>query len=254
MPVIPKIEKVRVFAIESPSALDFFANRTESQTLQAVCKLLGHEFASTIVRSIGEFETALNYITSINPDHLPESERRRPLCLHIAAHGNNDELGIGGEDLDWEGLADLLWAFFGKMKHYKGQIILVISACCASNQKVTNFFRDRAKKKNSPNPPLYVLTTVGDAEGEVYWRDSVVAWSLFYHQIGNAMLYSKTDIQLILDKIRLVGAGTLKYFRWDSNKKMYVHYTSTVNEHKKPVTAFKATDSSSKPKPKPRKK
>src|SRR5205823_6652429 len=116
MPVIPKIEKVRVFAIESPSALDFLANRTESQTLQAVCKLLGHEFASTIVRSIGEFETALNHITSINPDHLPESERRRPLCLHIAAHGNNDELGIGGEDLNWEGLADLLWDFFGKMK------------------------------------------------------------------------------------------------------------------------------------------
>jgi hypothetical protein len=70
MPKIPKIERLRVFVVESPSALDLFENRTETQTLQAVCTLLGHRFASTIVRSDAEFRTALNHMTSINPDHI----------------------------------------------------------------------------------------------------------------------------------------------------------------------------------------
>ena len=86
-----------------------------------------------------------------------------------------------------------------------------------SNQKLTNFFQGKAKSKSKPEPPAYVFTTVGNDEGEVYWSDSVVAWSIFYHQIGKAVLYSRTDIQLILDKIQLVGAGKLKYFRWDSS-------------------------------------
>ena len=54
------VKRMRVFAIESPSALDVLADRTEAQTLRAVCKLLGHDFASTLVRSAAEFTTALN--------------------------------------------------------------------------------------------------------------------------------------------------------------------------------------------------
>ncbi len=134
------------------------------------------------------------------------------------------------------------------MEHYPGRRILVISACGASNQKLTNFFQGKAKSKSKPEPPAYVFTTVGNDEGEVYWSDSVVAWSIFYHQIGKAVLYSRTDIQLILDKIQLVGAGKLKYFRWDSFKKMYFHYVSTSKEHTKQTGAFKA-GSSAKPKP-----
>jgi hypothetical protein len=61
------IEKVRVYAIESPSALDLFDDRTESQTLRSVCKLLGHDFASTMARSVAEFENALSHLASINP-------------------------------------------------------------------------------------------------------------------------------------------------------------------------------------------
>ena len=239
MPKIPKIERVRVFAVESPSALDFFENRTESQTLQAVCKLLGHDFASTVVRSEGEFRTSLDHLTSINPEHIREGERSRPLCLHIAAHGNSSGLGLGADDMSWEELAACLWEFFGRMEHYPGQRILVISACGASNQKVTNYFQKKAKVKGSPKPPAYVITTVGNDEGEVYWSDSVVAWSIFYHQIGKAV-FARTDIQLILDKIQIVGAGQLKYFRWDSYKKMYFHYVSTAKEHSRQAGAFKA--------------
>lgn len=250
MPKIPKIERVRVFALESPSALDLFENRTECHTLQTVCKLLYHEFASSIVKSKAEFKTALDHVTSINPIQIAEGERRRPLCLHIAAHGNSSGLALGADNLSWEDLAECLWGFFRKMEHYEGQKILVLSACGASEQKVTNYFQRKAKASATTKPPLYVITAVGDEEGEVAWSDSVVAWSLFYHQIGKAVLYSKTDIQLILDKIQIVGAGQLKYFRWDSSKKMYFHYVSPSKEHTKQTGAFKANALSPKPKPK----
>jgi hypothetical protein len=239
---MPKIERVRVFAVESPSALDFFENRTECQTLQAVCRLLGHEFASTLVRSKAEFTTALDHATSINPDLIPERERCRPLCLHIAAHGDTTGLALGADRLSWEDLAGCLWDFFERMEHYPGARILVISACSASNQKLTTVFQRKAKNQDTPEPPAYVITTVGNDEGELYWSDSVVAWSIFYHQIGKAVL-AKKDIQLILDKIQLVGAGKLKYFRWDSSKKMHFHYISTATEHSKQTGAFKASNS-----------
>ena len=249
MPKMPRIERVRVFAIESPSALDVFDNRTESHTLQAVCKLLGHEFASTLVRSEAEFRTALDHLTSVNPTQIPEGERQRPLCLHIAAHGNSGGLGLGGDNLGWEDLADCLWGFFRRIEHYPGLIILVISACGASEQKLTSSFQRKAKKSGAPKPPAYVITTVGDDAGEVNWSDSVVAWSIFYHQIGNAAVYRKEDIQLILDKIQIVGAGRLKYFRWDSAKETYFHYVSTAKEHSRQTGAFKAGTSAAKPKP-----
>ena len=87
-----RVTRLRVFAIESQNALDVLANRTESQTLQAVCKLLGHQFASTVVRSKTEFTTAVNHITSINEDELSEKLRGKLLCLHLAAHGHKDGL------------------------------------------------------------------------------------------------------------------------------------------------------------------
>jgi hypothetical protein len=234
MPKIPKIERVRVFAVESPSALDLFENRTESHTLQTVCRLLGHEFASTIVRSDVEFKTALNHATTINPEHIPEAERKRPFCLHIAAHGNSSGIALGADNPSWEQLAERLWRCFGKMAHYQGPKILVISACKASNQKVTTYFQQKASN-STIKPPAYVFTTVGD----VPWSDAVVAWSLFYHQIGKAVL-SRSDIQLILDKIQIVGAGQLMYFRWDSANKKYWSYLSKSKEHTKQAGTFKA--------------
>ncbi len=38
---------------------------------------------------------------------------------------------------------------------------------------------------------------------------------------------------MILDKIKLVGAGELKYFRWDESKKGYVPFTSKKTEYKR---------------------
>jgi hypothetical protein len=221
-----------VYGIESPSALDVIANRTESETLSAVCKMLGHGFGSAVVRSTKDFEAALKHITSINEQNLRESQRGRPLCIHIAAHGNDTGLAFGADSESWKSVATNLWAFLTKMDDYTGKIIMVISACGAEKQKVTKYFAEFAKKESGVQPPHYVITTLSDDEGEVYWRDSVVAWSLFYHQIGNAAIDNSADFRDILDKIQYVGCGALRYFRWDKFKKRYVSYKSSIKEHR----------------------
>lgn len=226
-----KVKRMRVFAIESPSARDVLANRTEAHTLQAVCKLLGHEFASTVVRSKGEFNTAVNHITTIHEDGLSKEQRGRPLCLHIAAHGDEDGLALGPDSASWQYLAKQLRGFSCAMDHYSGPLLLVISACGAEHQGITEYFAEYAKSTPGFRPAEYVIATVGNEEGEVYWRDAVVAWSIFYHQIGSAVLDHREDIKVILDKIKLVGAGELKYFRWD--KKKYVSFESKEQEHRR---------------------
>jgi hypothetical protein len=222
---------MRVFLIESQSAIDMLNDQSEAETLRPICRLLGHEFASTIVRSKNEFLTAVNHITSINEAHVAKARRGLPLCLHLAAHGDKDGLALGAEDGTWEFLAKSLRKFSRDMRHYTGPLVLVLSSCQAESQKITSFFTEYVKQTPYFCPPTYVITTVSDEDGDVYWRDSVVAWSLFYHQTGAAMLSERDDMKTIIDKIALSGVGALKYFRWDEEKKGYRTYVSNLNEH-----------------------
>ena len=220
---------MRVFSVESPSALDAFEGRNESTTLRALCKLLGHHFTATIVRSKEEFETALVYLTSINPAQIPKGQCKWPLCLHIAAHGDEDGLSIGAEDAEWKYLAKQI-SLFIKNNDYPGPVLVVISACGAGQQQVTKELENLAAKQEF-EPPAYLFVTDGDEDGDVDWRDAVVAWSIFYHNIGHAVLEKKYEIMTIMDKIRLAGAGTLKYFRWDGKHKKFKAYTPKCDEH-----------------------
>lgn len=220
---------MRVFLVESPSALDSFEKRNESETLRALCKLLGHHFAETIVRSKEEFKTALTYLTSINPEQIPTSQKKWPLCLHIAAHGDKSGLAIGADDASWTYLAEQISAFING-NDYPGPVLVVISACGAGEQKITKELKILASEGEFKQP-AYLFVTAGKKNGIVEWRDAVVAWSIFYHEIGRAVLNEKHQIMTILDKIRIAGAGTLKYFRWDKEGRKFILYKPTCNEH-----------------------
>jgi hypothetical protein len=225
-------QNIRVFVIESPSALDMLEGYSESETLTSLCRLLGHPFSAITVRSRLEFAAALKHLTSINPELIPKKTRVWPLCIHIAAHGGSDGLGFGPDNASWKYLAEKLASFARDIEHYPGPVLIVVSACCAKDQKITKHLEDLASSKNF-RPPAYLFVTAGDNEGRVVWRDAVVAWSIFYHQIGEAMLEGKSQIKTIIDKIKLVGAGSLKYFRWDYDKGKYLPYRSTLDEHQK---------------------
>ena len=66
------------------------------------------------------------------------------------------------------------------MEHYSGPLLLIISACGTEDQKITEYFTEYAKSDPRFRPAKYVVTTVGNDAGDVYWQDAVVAWAIFY--------------------------------------------------------------------------
>lgn len=225
------MKNMRVFLIESQSAMDMLNDESEAETLRPICRLLGHKFASATVRSREEFLTAVDHITSIDETHDAKSRQGLPLCLHLAAHGNKKGLALGAEEGSWDFLAKSLRRFSRDMRHYSGPLVFVLSSCQAESQKITSFFTKYATESPYLRPPAYVVTTVSNDDGDVYWRDAVVAWSLFYHQVGDAVISGRDEMKTIVDKIALAGVGALKYFRWDDEDKKYKTYLSNLKEH-----------------------
>jgi len=223
--------RMRVFLVEGQSALDMLNDQSEAATLRPICRLLGHDFASAIVRSNDEFATAVRHITSMNEAHVRKSDRGLPLCLHLAAHGDRDGLAIGADDATWEFLAGVLRQFSNEMSRYSGPLVLVISSCQAERQRITSFFANFVAEDPEFRPPMYVVTTLSNDDGKVYWQDSVVAWSIFYHQTGEAVLSDREEMQTVIDKVALAGVGALKYFRWVEKDRKYKTYTSELKEH-----------------------
>jgi hypothetical protein len=67
------------------------------------------------------------FIAGIDSAHDSRRRKSVPLCVHIAAHGNEDVLGFGKDLVEWDELFDILKPL-GEMEDYDGDLILVISA------------------------------------------------------------------------------------------------------------------------------
>lgn len=114
------------------------------------------------MKSRSEFENVVGFIASIDPDQDVSGHGSCPLCVHIAAHGNRDELGIGPDSFTWD---DMLTAVqpLCEMSLYTGEVILVISACGASNQGLTRRLQKRALEDREFIPPAYLFVTADEA-------------------------------------------------------------------------------------------
>jgi hypothetical protein len=214
-------KRLRLFIIEAPSPMDLLQHRAEAPALEQVCSLIGHEVTSFVTRSKLELRTICRFISSMDSNHDRSRRRHVPLCVHIAAHGNQEELGFGQDSVTWDDLVDILQPL-GSMPNYDGEVIIVISACNASDQKLTKQFEKKAQKSLEFRPPIYLFVNADEAPT---FADAMISWAVFYHQLPNASLEKKGQIQKILGRVRSVGATTLMYYRWDKNKRRYVRYT-----------------------------
>lgn len=104
---------------------------------------------------------------------------------------------------------------------YKGDNILTISACEAKDQRLTDKIQKRRKVHKAFQPPRHFFVTASE---EVYWKDAVVAWALFYNKIPNTNLSKKKKIFNVLDLIEKAELGTIHYYRWSTKKKKYICY------------------------------
>lgn len=214
--------RLRLFIIDAPSPMDLLQNRSEALALEKVCALIGHEVSTFTVKSILEFETVCKFIAAIDADHDQYKRQGVPLCVHIAAHGNKDGLGIGPELVDWKRFHQLLQPLCTDLNRYDGPVIMVISACRASHQKLTREFKKQFKQDSKLCPPAYLFITADD---EPSFDDAAVSWTVFYHQLPGVSLDDRAKVRAILRRVKESGAATLKYYRWDTHEKSYRQYT-----------------------------
>lgn len=211
---------LRLFIIEAPSPMDLLQNRGETPALEKACTLIGHEVASLTAKSKGELDALCRFVSDIDASQDRRRRKSVPLCVHIAAHGNEEGLGFGKDLVKWDELFDALKPLCS-MRNYDGHFILVISACKAAEQQLTSHFKKKAVS-GTVRPPAYIFTTADDAPT---FSDALVSWVVFYHQLPKVSLTDKTEVKKVLKRVKAAGATTLRYSRWDSSKKQYLHYT-----------------------------
>lgn len=215
---------MRVFIIECPNPLDLLQGRNEGKSLEQICKLVGHEVASFQSKSKEELISVCRYISSIDREHDATDNPDLPLCVHISSHGEEDGLWFGKDLVSWNELLDALEPICTKKSIYKGEMILAISACEAREQQLTEKMRKRWEVSKGFQPPKHLFVT---ADEDVYWKDAVVAWALFYNKIPKTNLSKKRKIIDVLSLINNAELGSIHYFRWSGKKKSYVRYSAT---------------------------
>jgi hypothetical protein len=212
--------RLRIFVVEALDPMDLLQARGEAQSLQSACALIGHEVATMPVRSKEELKTAFTYISSIDKKQDQTGKPNLTLCVHISAHGNGKGIVVARDTVTWEKLFLSLKPLCSKLPWYNGKVVIVLSACYLSEQKLTDAIRT-AHDNKSLTPPSYVFTT---AEDEVLWPDSLMSWLLFYHQLPKASLDDRKSVQAVLNKVKDAGTAKLIYYRWDG--KSYKRFAS----------------------------
>ena len=219
----------RVFILESPNALDLLQERGERSSLEQVCRIFGHEAYSFLLRDSKELEQTLTYISSIGWFGGAED---LPLFIHISVHGNQNEIAVGSERITWSDLAGMITEMYKNLDGYEGPIVLILSACGADKNRLTTFIRSKHLNGEIQSPPGYIFVFTDE---EITWTDAVVTWTVFYHKAAS-LKFKKGDalnIRKLLNQLRELGLGKLKYYRWDSDKKEYVYYAAKAVKKKR---------------------
>lgn len=210
--------KGRVFIVESPNPLDLLRGVSERHSLEQVCKLVGHVAATFLVRDLAELKQTFAYISSIRCD----KDDKTPLFIHISAHGNEDGIAAGADDVSWVDLGRIVQEMYSRLRYYHGPIIVILSACGANKQKMTNSLAKDVNGSEKPFvPPEYLFVPSGDT---ILWSDAVVAWTVFYRQMLKVSFTDKVKIQDLLNRLHKSGFGDLTYYRWDGTAKQYRSY------------------------------
>ena len=216
----------RILLLESPNAIDLLEERGETSSLEKICKLLGYDTATFLLRDRSDLESVLLYISSVG---WSNDDSAAPLFIHLSCHGSASGIAVGPHDVEWDELAGTVLKMFKEIYKegtdfcYPGPIVLVLSACHANKQKLTRIIKARHKAGEVTYPPEYVFVTT---DPEVAWQDAVVTWTIFYRHASEfdfADDRTKRDVMTFLQRMKASGFGELAYWRWDDDK--YLRFT-----------------------------
>lgn len=211
---------MNIFIIESPNPVDRTRERTEIKGLVALGKMFRHHVTSFDVLSRSDFQKIIKYISSIDSDES-SGKIHEDIAVHISCHGNTEGLGFGTDFVPWTELADILSDL--SQPEFSEKVLLSISSCGTSKQRLTAAFNKVSKKGEQIYPPSFVVFF---DQNTVAWDDSLISWGLFYHNLGkheNNVL-TRSNLISVIDFVRSTKITELSYHRWDVTANKYYKY------------------------------
>jgi hypothetical protein len=208
MPVPPeKRVKFFVFVVESPSPLDLYHGRNESEIIRQAVKL--NEIPCTV-------RTAVNleaFEASLKIGLTEEMEQYKGLIpiLHISAHGDSEGIQLSDRTvIPWVFLRQLLAPINNALLN---SLLVCLSSCEGySGTKMAMFIEDEGY-------PFYAI--IANA-GKPLWSDTAVAYSTFYHLLSkgefidkavNAMRIASGDQTFFVETAEHSRQGYLEYIK-----------------------------------------
>jgi hypothetical protein len=183
-----------VYVIESPSAEDLLADRTEGRVLVGALDLaqIPRWYSLVVNRKI--LQHTLGARLSEAWRHL-----QKPPVVHLSMHGNQNGVGLtSGESLSWDDLRLLLAPLNNAMQ---GGLLICMSTCFGSSGCRMAMF-------DGTDMPFWAL--VGNA-GSRSWSDAAVAYVAFYHQF-----FKGTQIPNCVDAMKMASGDA--NFGWYSGQ------------------------------------
>lgn len=209
--------RMSIFLIEAIGPYEMLQDISEGESLKIVCNQIGHDVAYFKTLSESDLENACNFIKTI--PYFESQPKKKSLCIHLSAHGNESGLTFGDKHLSWEDIFNKIKPIFEM--DYDKPIILCISACNAKHQKLTLKLKANARFIEDFKVPKYIFVTADD---EVPWARAIVGWTILYHQLPEINISNSKRIQEIIDMIDNLGLGKFRYYRWDQKDREYKKY------------------------------
>lgn len=211
MPAAPeKRSKFFVYTVESPSALDLYHRRYESDLLMQAVRLDGINCVARIAVSLEAFEAALRFGL---PEAMTGLSGLAPV-LHISAHGNQHGIGLtSGHVITWEALKELLIPVNRALSGW----LLVCMSCCEG-------YAGTRMAMSSEDSELPFFAIVGNSCSPT-WGDTAVAFASFYHLLAKGAHVSDA-VQAMT-----TASGTAGFFaEYSENiRKNYRDFLATVD-------------------------
>ena len=213
---------MNVFVLESPSPNDLLREVNEADSLTRIGKMFGHRVVPFFLKNKQELTAAIDYLAELDLEDPADF-----FCFHFSCHGNDGGIALGPDLIQWADMFEILKPIF-RNNTLEGKSILIISACGANKQKLSTKINQAYATSEEPLfPPLFII--VYDDE-EVEWRDALLSWTLLYHYLGKRKPTQKA-MQDLIKRMESAGFGKLKYSRWDVEKKQYLAFKATLNNH-----------------------
>jgi hypothetical protein len=171
------IKMTKVFIIESPAFIDILDNRNEGD---ALCKTLDLAKIENEMFHVSDMETLQLAFVRIAQSVSKIKEVLGGIYIHFSMHGSNEGLQLSDKSfLPWRDFYELIKDFNDNLGYIENPnrikiapIFLVFSVCDGFNAKAVKNFGDES--------PFTAL--IGPTR-PIEWADSLIAFSIFYHNI-----------------------------------------------------------------------